>query len=48
MKRGIFTIFVLPVCFVIIAALSACGGNDLPPDDGTPDTVSIYGEYPAE
>ena len=48
MKRGIFTIFVLLVCFGTMAALSACGGNDLPPDDGTPDTVSIYGEYLAE
>lgn len=48
MKRGIFTIFVLMVCFGTMAVFSDCGGNDLPPDDGTLDTFSIYGEYLAE
>ena len=36
------------LCFCAVVFFSACGGNDLPPDDGTPEPPALNGVYSSE
>ena len=38
----------LPLLFVIALLLTACRGQDLPPDDGTPEPPALEGEFASE